>query len=71
MKAAKLTVVGVLMVFVCLLFLAQTPAVRSAEQENHCFSCHTNPRKLIEITREIARANQDKPGASIETEGEG
>jgi nitrate/TMAO reductase-like tetraheme cytochrome c subunit len=71
MKAAKLAVVGVLMVFGCLLFFAQAPAVRSAEQENHCFSCHTNPRKLIEITREIARANQDKPGASIETEGEG
>ncbi|MCF8078129.1 MAG: hypothetical protein K9K88_02500 [Desulfobacterales bacterium] len=71
MKAVKLAVVGGLAVSVCLLFWAGTPAVRSAQQENHCFSCHTNPRKLIEITREIARANQDKPGASIQTEGEG
>lgn len=71
MKAVKLAVVGGLIVSVCPLFLAGTPATPSAQQENHCFSCHTNPRKLIEITREIARADQDKPGASIETEGEG
>lgn len=71
MKAVKLAIVGGLIVSICLFFLLDPPAVRSAQQENHCFSCHTNPRKLIEITREIARADQDKPGASIETEGEG
>jgi len=71
MKAVKFAVVGGLIVCVCLLSLGETPSVRSAQQENHCFSCHTNPRKLIEITREIARADQDKPGASIQTEGEG
>ena len=70
MKAVKL-VVGGLIISICLLFLGETPSVRSAQQENHCFSCHTNPRKLIEITREIAQANKDKPGASIQTEGEG
>lgn len=62
---------GALAVAVCLLFVDGPPAVRSAPQENHCFTCHTNPRKLIEITREIARADQKKPGASVETEGEG
>lgn len=71
MKAVKLAIVAGLVVSVCLLFMGETPEVQSAQQENHCFSCHTNPRKLIEITREIARADQDKPGASIETEGEG
>lgn len=71
MRVVKLAIVAGLMVSVCLLFLVETPAVRSAQEENHCFTCHTNPRKLIEITREIARADQEKPGASIETEGEG
>ncbi len=45
--------------------------VRSADGENHCFTCHTNAQKLIKITREIAKANKDKPGGSAETEGEG
>jgi hypothetical protein len=71
MKAAKFAIVGGLIVSICLLFLVETPSVQSSQQENHCFTCHTNPRKLIEITREIARADQDKPGASIQTEGEG
>lgn len=71
MKAVRFAVTGGLIVSVCILFLAGTPPILSAQQENHCFSCHTNPRKLIQITREIARANQDKPGASIQTEGEG
>jgi hypothetical protein len=42
-----------------------------AETENHCFTCHTNPRKLSQITREIARNTQGKPGGSVETTGEG
>jgi hypothetical protein len=43
---------------------------RSAEKENQCFTCHTNPRKLIQITREIA-ATQKSPAVSKESEGEG
>jgi hypothetical protein len=39
--------------------------------ENHCFTCHTNPRKLIQITREIAKANKGKPAKSSKIEGEG
>ncbi|MBI9082291.1 MAG: hypothetical protein JEZ11_01755 [Desulfobacterales bacterium] len=53
-----------------LLLQISTPAF-CAEKENHCFTCHTNARKLIEITRKIAVDNKDKPGASIETVGEG
>lgn len=41
------------------------------EQANHCLACHTNARKLIEITREIAKAGKDEPEASAETAGHG
>jgi len=44
---------------------------QAAEEENHCFTCHTNARKLIQITREIAEANKGKKAASAESEGEG
>ncbi|MGD8367680.1 MAG: hypothetical protein PVG78_08560 [Desulfobacterales bacterium] len=71
MSAVKHAIGGGLLSAVCLLFLMATPGKLSAQQENHCFTCHTNPRKLIEITREIAMADQEKPGASVETEGEG
>ncbi len=56
---------------VCLFLFCNSPELRSAEQENHCFSCHTNPRKLIKITRNIAKTDKGKPGASAETKGEG
>jgi hypothetical protein len=45
-------------------------SVPAAADVNQCFSCHTNPRKLIQITREI-EASRPKPAASAETEGEG
>jgi hypothetical protein len=56
---------------ICLIFFWGGGAAWSAEQENHCFTCHTNAGKLIKITREIAQADKDKPGGSAETEGEG
>ena len=60
------------LVFTVSLFLSfGSPIVQSAEKENHCFTCHTNARKLIQITREITKANKEKPGGSTETEGEG
>lgn len=70
MKTIKSIAIGGVVV-VCLLFLSGTPAIRSGQNENHCFTCHTNPRKLIEITREISRRDTQKPGASKETKGEG
>jgi len=71
MKAAQIINLLKMGVAACLIGLVNIPAVPLAQQENHCFTCHTNPRKLIEITREIARNNLEKPGASSETEGEG
>ena len=71
MRSVKFLIsAGLVCAFSLLLFYG-SPVVRSAEKENHCFTCHTNPRKLIQITREIARADKGKPGASVESEGEG
>jgi hypothetical protein len=71
MKTIKFIISGGWVVVICLLFSQLPPIVWSAEDENHCFTCHTNPRKLIEITREISKLNSKKPGASKETKGEG
>jgi len=46
-------------------------AANTTKRENHCFTCHTSARKLIQITREISKSNKNKPGASPETKGEG
>lgn len=71
MEIAKNSTRTGLAIVVCLvvIFFIQMP--NTAFAENYCFTCHTNPRKLIEITRELAKSNLDKPGASAETEGEG
>ena len=71
MRAIKFSVSVGLILAVSILLFYGSPVVRSAQQENHCFTCHSNPRKLIEITREIAKADKGKPGASVETKGEG
>jgi len=63
-------VISVGLVFAVSLFFG-SPTAQSAEKENYCFTCHTSARKLIKITREIARADKEKPGASVATEGEG
>jgi len=55
----------------CVFLFPNSREARSADQENYCFTCHTNARKLIEITREIKKDQKGKPGASQETEGEG
>ena len=65
-------VISVGLIFAVSIFLSYgSDSARSAEKENYCFTCHTNPRKLIKITREIAKADKGKPGGSAETEGEG
>lgn len=71
MNIIKCVLLGRLVLAVSLLFSLAPLAAWSAETENHCFSCHTNPRKLSEITRKIAKVDQHKPGGSIETTGEG
>jgi len=71
MKIAKYSLIIGPTIVVCLASICLFQVANSALAENHCFTCHTNPRKLIEITRELAKSDQDKPGASAETEGEG
>jgi len=53
------------------LLLYSISGVQASNSENHCFTCHTNPRQLIKITREISKLNINKPGGSAETTGEG
>ena len=69
MKLVHLTI-GVFLALGFSLILGNRTA-SSAEGENHCFTCHTNARKLIQITREIAEAEKDKPKKSSEVKGEG
>jgi len=71
MRAIKVVICLGLVLAVSIFMFFSSPGARSAEKENNCFSCHTNARKLIKITREIAKINKDKPGGSTETEGEG
>ena len=71
MKSIQFSMVSGAVIAVCLLFFSQPITVQAAEDENHCFTCHTNPRKLIQITREISKLATNKPGASKETKGEG
>jgi len=60
------------MLLVLFLFVPQRGVATSSDQEvNQCFSCHTNARKLIQITREIAKAAKDEPKAEVTSEGEG
>jgi hypothetical protein len=40
-------------------------------EENQCFACHTNPGKLIEITRILAKDPDYQPSKSALIKGEG
>ena len=71
MKAIKFAVSVGLVFAVSLLFSFDSQKAWSAEDENHCFTCHTSAKKLIQITREIAEANKGKAGASTEAAGGG
>lgn len=71
MKWIKRTLPAGLLFAVCLFLLSSGTVTWSAEQENHCFTCHTNARKLIQITREIEKSKEGEPKATVESEGEG
>jgi len=71
MKSVKIAVIIALSLTISLILVYGGEKARSADGENYCFTCHTNAQKLIKITREIAKADKDKPGGSTETEGEG
>jgi hypothetical protein len=62
---------GIILALFFSIIVSANLSVSAAASENHCFTCHTNPRKLIQITREIAKANKGKPAKSSKTEGEG
>ena len=62
---------GIVFALLFLIIVSANWSVSASASENHCFTCHTNPQKLIQITREIAEANKGKPAKSSKTEGEG
>jgi hypothetical protein len=70
MKSLMLTA-GVVFALLFSIIVSASLSVSAAASENHCFTCHTNPRKLIQITREIAKVNKGEPATSSKTEGEG
>jgi len=66
MKCVKL--IGLTIAF-CLVFIPGNPYIGKASEDSQCFKCHTSAKKLIQITREIAKI---RPAVkSIEIEGEG
>ena len=70
MKPLRCAALCILALIVSLCFLDDSWS-QATTGENHCFTCHTNPRKLIQITREIAQARKGVPGKSAAIEGEG
>jgi hypothetical protein len=51
------------------LCLIVNPLIGNAENENQCVNCHTNAKRLIDITREIAKTRP--VGKDTEKKGEG
>lgn len=70
MKPLRCALFSILACVVSLYFLGDSWS-QATTGENHCFTCHTNPRKLIQITREIAAARKGEPAKSEAIEGEG
>jgi len=70
MKPLRNAAFSVLALVVSLYFLGDSWS-QATTSENHCFTCHTNPRKLIQITREIAKARKGEAAKSAAIEGEG
>lgn len=70
MKPLRIAAFSVLALVVSLYFLGDSWS-QATTSENHCFTCHTNPRKLIQITREIAQSRKGEPAKSAAIEGEG
>ncbi len=63
-----LRLIGLAIAF-CLIFIPGSPFSSQAYEDTQCFKCHTSAKKLIEITREIAKT---RPALkSAETAGEG
>ena len=71
MRSVKFLISGGLVFAVFLFLYGGIPGAGSTEKENHCFTCHTNASKLIQITREIENAKKGQPKAEVKSEGEG
>jgi hypothetical protein len=69
-KAIRFSIGLVCVLGVSLLLFQGHGMAWSADKENHCFTCHTSARKLIQITREIAETKKAAP-STTESEGEG
>jgi hypothetical protein len=59
----------ILAVVFSLFLIPASPFPVQAYEDTQCFQCHTSAKKLIDITREIAKTKP--PQQSSETEGEG
>jgi len=70
MKVMKISVSVVLVFAVSVLMSFVNQNAWSADTQNYCFTCHTDAKTLIKITREIAATNKGKTAAA-ESEGEG
>ncbi len=46
-----------------------SPFKGQAYEDTQCFQCHTSAKKLIEITREIAKSRPAVKSSEIEGEG--
>jgi len=53
-----------------LIFFLPHPAVAVEAQESSCVACHTSPRKLIEVIREL-EASKPRVEKPAESTGEG
>ena len=63
-----LRLIGLAIAF-CLVFIPGNPLISQAYEDTQCFKCHTSGKKLIEITREIAKTRPAVKSAEIEGEG--
>jgi len=52
-----------------LMLIPTFPFISQAYEDTQCFQCHTSAKKLIQITREIAKTQPALESSEIEGEG--
>jgi len=52
-----------------LMLIPTFPFTSQAYEDTQCFQCHTSAKKLIQITREIAKTTPALQSSEIEGEG--
>jgi hypothetical protein len=52
-----------------LMLIPTFPFTTQAYEDTQCFQCHTSAKKLIQITREIAKTKPALKSSEIEGEG--